>query len=322
MPRPISHLRVLSEFEIVPTPPFDFGLTVKNPAGWELFTYDETYEDGTLWTAIRFEGRAVGLRIRSAGTTARPHLIASAYTARPMSSGASGRLRALVSRSLGAEQDLTGFYHFAARDPILKHVIEDLYGMHDTQSVSLFNSVILSICLQMARLKRSNEMMEAIVREYGEGIAFDGKLVPLNPTAERIAGLDPKVFARKCKLGYRAKYIVESAKRIAAGFPDIQEILEMPPVTAKKKLMELPGVGDYAADIINPHGGFPIDAWSVDVFGRLFFGKEPEERREAVDRVKEEGIRRWGEWSWMAFFYVAQDLRNLSKRLGINLRLE
>ena len=109
---------------------------------------------------------------------------------------------------------------------------------------------------------------------------------------------------------------------IEAGFPDMQEIMRMPPEEAKEKLIELPGIGDYAADIINPHGGFPIDAWSVDVFGLLFFGKQPEDKREAIDRVKQEGIRRWGKWSWMAFFYVAQDLQNLSKQLGVQLRLE
>ena len=194
--------------------------------------------------------------------------------------------------------------------------------MHDTQNASLFNSVILSICLQMARLKRSNEMMEAIDREYGETIEFDGRRIPLNPTPETVAGLDPKVFAQRCKLGYRAKYLVASAKMIAAGFPTMQEIHAMRPAEARERLMELPGVGDYAADIINPHGGFPIDAWSVDVFGLLFFGEEPADRREAIERVKEEGIRRWGRWSWMGFFYVAQDLRNLSKRLGVELRLE
>ena len=58
------------------------------------------------------------------------------------------------------------------------------------------------------------------------------------------------------------------------------------------------------------------------MFGVLFFGKEPEDRREAIAAVKEEGIRRWGPWSWMAFFYVAQDLANLSERLGVHLRLE
>ena len=322
MARRASNLTHRKTFEIRPVPPFSFALTVKNPAGWELFTSEEIYEREALWTGIRFEGRVVGLRIRSSGTIEEPRLGVTAYTARELPTDAGRRLRDLVSRSLGAEQDLNEFYAFGRRDPILRHVIEDLYGMHDTQNVSLFNSVILSICLQMARLKRSNEMMEAIAREYGEAIEFDGKRVPLNPTAEKIAGLEPAAFARRCKLGYRAKYLVASAKMIAGGFPSMQEIHGMPPSEAREKLLELPGVGDYAADIINPHGGFPIDAWSVDVFGRLFFGKEPENRREAIEEVKEEGIRRWGRWSWMAFFYVAQDLRNLSRRLGIELRLE
>ena len=109
---------------------------------------------------------------------------------------------------------------------------------------------------------------------------------------------------------------------IVEGFPTMQEIMDMSPEKAKEKLTELPGVGDYAADIINPHAGFPIDAWSVDVFGILFFGELPRNRRDEIEKVKREGIRRWGRWSWMAFFYVAQDLKNLSKRLGVKLRLE
>jgi hypothetical protein len=73
---------------------------------------------------------------------------------------------------------------------------------------------------------------------------------------------------------------------------------------------------------INPHGGFPIDAWSVEVFGKLFYGKEPEDNRKAIEGIKREGLRRWGKWSWMAFFYVVQDLENLSRKLDIKLRLE
>jgi 3-methyladenine DNA glycosylase/8-oxoguanine DNA glycosylase len=312
----------MTKFEIDPLPPFNFGLTVKKPAGWDLFTSKEVYEDGTLWTGIRFEGRPIGLKIQSRGTVENPRVLIGVYAGREVSRKEAGRLREILSLCLGAEQDLKGFYDFAMKDEILRHVVEDLYGMHDTQAVSLFNSVVLSICLQMARLARSQEMMEAIDRKYGEVIEFDQKRVTLQPTAERIARLDPKAFARECKLGYRAKYIVASAKMIAEGFPDVQRIMAMPPDEAKEKLMELPGVGDYAADIINPHAGFPIDAWSVDVFGLLFFGKEPENRREAIEEVKREGVRRWGRWSWMAFFYVAQDLRNLSKRLGIQLRLD
>jgi DNA-3-methyladenine glycosylase II len=315
-------LRCRTKFGIDPLPPFNFGLTVRKPAGWDLFTSEEAYEDETLWTGIRFEGRPIGLKIQSRGTVENPRVLVGVYAGRKISKKDEDKLREILAVCLGAEQDLKDFYDFAMKDEILRHVVEDLYGMHDTQAVSLFNSVILSICLQMARLARSNEMMEAIDRKYGEVIEFDGKRVVLQPTAGRIARLDPKTFAKECKLGYRAKYIVASAKMIVGGFPGMQGILTMPTDDAKEKLMELPGVGDYAADIINPHGGFPIDAWSVDVFGLLFFGKEPENRRDAIEEVKQEGIRRWGRWSWMAFFYVAQDLRNLSKRLGIQLRLD
>jgi len=93
------------------------------------------------------------------------------------------------------------------------------------------------------------------------------------------------------------------------------------PEEAKNKLLELPGIGDYSADIINPHGGFPIDVWSAEVFGKLFFGKAPENNRQAVEEVKREGISRWGKWSWMAFFYIVQDLKRLSEKLNVKLRL-
>ncbi|MDG6997267.1 MAG: hypothetical protein JRN52_15220, partial [Nitrososphaerota archaeon] len=62
--------------------------------------------------------------------------------------------------------------------------------------------------------------------------------------------------------------------------------------------------------------------WSVEVFGKLFFGRRLGNPRKAIEKVKEEGIRRWGRWSWMAFYYVANDLQNLSSKLRIKLRLQ
>lgn len=309
-------------FDIRPVPPYEFGLTVRKPAGWTLFNSEEIYEGRTLWSAARIGGRLAGLKIRSLGDVEKPRMTTTAFTKGTVPSGERAAFKSAIEVLLGANDHLNEFYAFAKRDSILRHVVKDLYGMHDTQSASLFNSVVLSICLQMAKLQRSNQMMAAIDRSYGDRVEFDGRRLTVQPTAEKIAKLNPRTFAKECNLGYRAKYIVGSAKMIAKGFPDIHQIMAMPPELAKETLMELPGVGDYAADVINPHGGFPIDAWSVDVFGALFFGKEPANARDAIEKVKHEGIRRWGRWSWMGFFYVAQDLVNLSKRLGIKLRLE
>jgi 3-methyladenine DNA glycosylase/8-oxoguanine DNA glycosylase len=309
-------------FHIVPKPPFNFRLTVRKPAGWTLFNDDEIYEKGVLWTATRLGHRLVGLKLRPLGTTSRPKILATLYTAKKLTGAEETGLKEAVETHLGADEDVRPFYAIARRDPILKHVIEDLYGMHDTQTPYLFNSVVLSICLQMAKLDRSEKMMEAINRHYGTTVEFEGKRIRVNPSAETIAKLSPPDFAKNCNLGYRARYIVESAKMVSAGFPDTLQLMRMEQEEAKEKLMQLPGVGDYAADIINPRGGFPVDAWSVDVFGKLFFGREPENAREAIEVVKREGLRRWGGFAWYAFFYVAQDLKNLSKRLGVQLRMQ
>ncbi len=314
-------LRRAARFEIIPISPFNFKLTVKKPAGWSLFNADEIYRDETLWTATRIEDRLLGLKLHSAGTLNRPRIIATVFAKSSFLADETRDLRRVLGTLMGADQDLNEFYQMAKKDSILRHVVDDLYGMHDTQSAYLFNSVVLSICLQMARMDRSEKMMATINRIYGDRVQFDKKAIIVEPAAERIATLNPKQFAKKCNLGYRAKYIVEAAKIIARGFPDTLQILGMSPEAAKQKLMELPGVGDYAADIINPHGGFPIDAWSVDVFGKLFFKKEPENAREAIEAVKKEGVHRWGRFAWMAFFYVAQDLSNLSERMGVTLRL-
>jgi 3-methyladenine DNA glycosylase/8-oxoguanine DNA glycosylase len=123
-------------------------------------------------------------------------------------------------------------------------------------------------------------------------------------------------------VGYRAKSIVRLAKKMAYGdFPSAEELEEMTAEESKEKLMELPEIGDYSSDIINPHGGFPIDVWSVEIFGKLLFGREPKNNRDAIERVKAAGMKRWGTFSWMAFFYVVQDLGRLSKKLGVSLRL-
>ena len=309
-------------FYMVPKPPFNFRLTVRKPAGWTLFNDDEVYEKGVLWTATRLDNRLVGMQLRPLGTTSRPRVLGTLYTAKELTRAEAAGLKDAVETLLGADEDVGPFYTMARRDSILKHVIEDLYGMHDTQTPYLFSSIVLSICLQMARMDRSMKMMAAINGHYGTTVEFEGKRIRVNPSAETIAKLNPADFARKCNLGYRARYIVESAKMVSAGFPDTLQLMRMGEEEAKEKLMELPGVGDYAADIINPRGGFPVDAWSVDVFGKLFFGREPENAREAIEAVKKEGQRRWGEFAWYAFFYVAQDLKNLSKRLGIQLRMQ
>jgi len=310
-------------YEIKPIPPYDFYLTVRKPAGWSLFTPLEIYDKGNLWTAVHLDGTLVGLRLASEGSTDNPRIAARIALKSKPTNEKLRKIENSLTHCIGADDDLREFYALAKKDSILRHVVPDLNGMHSTSTGdTVFPDAILAILLQMAPLKRSNEMMDCVIRKYGDAAEFEGKKVYVWPLPQRLASLNPSVLARECKIGYRAKRIVKLAEKLVKdGFLTLQELERLSPEDAKMRLLELPGIGDYSADIINPHGGFPIDVWSAEVFGKLFFGEEPQNNRRAIKDVKSEGIRRWGRWSWMAFFYTVQDLENLSRKLGLKLRL-
>ncbi len=313
------------DYVMSPIPPYSFRLTVRKPASWPLFTPFEIYEKRTLWTATHIQGHLAGIRLNSKGTLKRPKIAATIFLENSMSMSTEelDTIKRTLAHCLGADDDLTEFYEIAREDSILKLVIEDLNGMHSTGPDTIFPDAALAILLQMAPLKRSDEMMNCFIRKYGETAEFDGRSIPVWPLPERIAGYDPQELARACKLGYRSRHLVNLAKKLEdKTFPTMEELESLDTDEARRRLLELPGIGDYSADIINPHGGFPIDAWSVEVFSKLFYGKEPEDKRKAIEEIKKEGLRRWGKWSWMAFYYVVQDLENLSRKLNISLRLE
>ena len=317
-------MKLLPSFtsEIIPIPPYSFELTVRKPAGWALFTPSEIFSDGTLWTATHIDDRLVGIKLRSKGTVEQPRVMAEIFLEKKPNPDQLRSINRSVIRSIGADEDLSEFYSLAEEDGILKHVVVDLRGMHNTMASTIFPDAVLAITLQMTTLARSNQMMDCLQRTYGDVAEFDGKTVYTWPRPSSLTDLTPEVLAKACNMGYRAKHMVKLAKKIESdGFPSVEELEKLTPREAKKLLLELPGIGDYSADIINPHGGFPIDVWSADVFGLLFFGKEPVDKDREIQLIKNEGIRRWGRWSWMAFYYVVQDLPNLSARLGLKLRL-
>ena len=310
-------------YEIEPIPPYNFKLTVQKPAGWPLFTRFEIYEKETLWSAAYLNGILVGLKLSSNGNPNSLRISATLFFKTAPSEEKLNMIKKSLVHSIGADDDLTDFYAIAKKDPILKYVVNDLHGMHSTPSGdTVFPDALLAILLQMAPLKRSNEMMDCLVTQFGDAAEFDGKKIYTWPLPKKLASQKPETLAKACKIGYRAKRIVELSKKLVnEGFPSLQELEKLSPEEAKNKILELPGIGDYSADIINPHGGFPIDVWSAEVFAKLFYGKAPENNRQAVEKVKAEGVLRWGKWSWMAFFYIVQDLENLSKKIDVKLRL-
>ncbi len=163
-----------ARFVFRPRPPYNFELTIKKPAGWSWFTPYEQWEKGVIWSGFWFQKLPVGVKARMSGKTVTVDL----YAARQLTAEEVDRLKYLMSESLGVNEDLRPFYRLMRRHPMLRGVAGHLYGMHEGWGMNIFSSLTLAILLQMAPIKRSQEMWDCLIRQHGRQIAFDGARRP------------------------------------------------------------------------------------------------------------------------------------------------
>jgi 3-methyladenine DNA glycosylase/8-oxoguanine DNA glycosylase len=171
----------------------------------------------------------------------------------------------------------------------------------------------------MAPIKRSDRMMNLLIKNYGAKTRFDGREILYWPSPERIAKADVRELKDRCKLGYRAKTLKGIAEAVCKGFPTLQELEKMPPEKTKDTLTKLKGIGEYSADIVSPHPGFALDVWSAKIFSMLILGQKTESPRDTISKLKKIAAERWGKWRGYVFTYVLNDLNNLSKRYSLGL---
>jgi N-glycosylase/DNA lyase len=94
------------------------------------------------------------------------------------------------------------------------------------------------------------------------------------PTWPELAAI-PEDQLRACLLGFRARYISQTAQFLAAhpGWLDETEALPYP--AAKDRLISLPGVGEKVADCVLLFGAgrleaFPVDVWILKTMARRY----------------------------------------------------
>jgi len=80
---------------------------------------------------------------------------------------------------------------------------------------------------------------------------------------------------RTCALGFRARFILQTAQFLAAHPGWLDETERLPYVAAKERLCWLPGVGEKIADCVLLFGvgrfeAFPVDGWIVKAMARRY----------------------------------------------------
>lgn len=94
------------------------------------------------------------------------------------------------------------------------------------------------------------------------------------PTWPELARI-PEADLRACLLGFRARYIAETAAFLDVRPGWLDETETLPYAAAKSRLCELPGVGEKVADCVLLFGAgrleaFPVDTWILKALARRY----------------------------------------------------
>lgn len=154
----------------------------------------------------------------------------------------------------------------------------------------LGETLLAFLCSSTKQIVQIKEMMALLAKRFGSPLTNHFYRLP---TWDELASV-PQQELRACKLGYRARYIADTAAVLAAQNNWEAELSSLPYPAAKARLIGLPGVGEKIADCVLLFGAghteaFPVDTWILKVmqvaygleawkppqvaqFGRIHFG--------------------------------------------------
>ncbi len=146
----------------------------------------------------------------------------------------------VVLKLLGAEFDLDEFYAFAATEPVLGPLAEDLRGLRPPLAVEPFETIVTSVTAQQVSLYAAFAIRNRLIERFGEraehAYAF--------PTRERLAVAEPDEIAAVGFSRRKAEYVIGLARSEL----DLFGLALLPDEEIKAALTALPGIGEWTAD--------------------------------------------------------------------------
>ncbi|MBR6444757.1 MAG: 8-oxoguanine DNA glycosylase [Firmicutes bacterium] len=199
----------------------------------------------------------------------------------------------------------------AERDPVIEEATRCGYGIRILKQ-DPWETALSFIISQNNNIPRIKKCIESVAANFGDKIGeFRGRTFFSLPSAGKLAQLEETDLGC-CRLGYRAKYIIETAKVLAEDkCRRLNELAseEVSSEEAFEYISELAGVGPKVANCIllfglSKYDRFPIDVWMKRVMSDLY--GYPENDLSAMADFAGKTYGKWGGIAQQYLFYFAR----------------
>jgi len=190
------------------------------------------------------------------------------------------------------------------KDPYITGAIRKYRGLRIIRQApwECLVSYMLATASSIPAIKKRISLLS---RMFGEEI---GEGYYSFPTAGSLADADVSDLC-ECKLGFRAERIRKAAQQVADGELCMDELPGMDYRDAKKRLMEVEGIGEKVADCVvlfslDKLESFPVDTHLRQIVERYYAGDEYFAGRLTPHKIGEWGRRYFGKFCGYAQEYL------------------
>jgi N-glycosylase/DNA lyase len=203
-----------------------------------------------------------------------------------------------VNQYFGLNENLEEIAESIRKDTHINKAIQEYWGLRIIKQ-DPWECLISYICATFKNIAAIKHMLNNLSRKFGTKKTLDDFEFYSFPKPETLARTNEKDLA-SCGLGYRAKYVLETSKRIYKDNFDFATLTKIPYSEAKKILTEFSGVGAKVADCIllfslEKTEAFPVDIWVKRVMLNHYRDKLPPRLVEKLDTSNSLGTREYEE---------------------------
>lgn len=169
-----------------------------------------------------------------------------------------------IMNYFGLDDDLQKIGAVIGRDEHIRKALREFWGLRIIRQ-DPWECLISYICATYKNIPAIRHMLLNLSSRFGERTVLDGMEFFTFPTPEKLAGATSKDLL-ECGLGYRAKYVQDTSKRIFENGFELESLRQLSYMQAKKQLCSFAGVGPKVADCIllfslGKNEAFPVDRW-------------------------------------------------------------
>ncbi len=295
------------ELFIFPSSPFHFDGTFHKPSHYPDKLDD--WESGKYWQAIRIGKRLFGLKIENKGEAQKPKIKVSIFYDKSISERELENIKQEIIWRFDLDADLKEFNKLAKSDKRFYPIFKKWLGMRNSSAHNLYELLIIAVLLQNATVRRTVQMTNILLDNFGTKLKFDNKEIFAIWLPEKLNDVSEKKL-RDLKIGYRVKFIKRLSHDFAEGKINEPTLRTLNQESAKKELMKLYGVGPETARILlfevcHQYNTFDhIAPWQQKIYSRLFYKKSLVPANKIRDDIK----KQYDKYSMLAVHYIWEDI--------------